>query len=58
MHTLASLGDLIRAEEHRRRDREAERLGGLEVDLQLELRALLAAMAKRLMGGGTHRTAW
>jgi hypothetical protein len=33
--------DLVRPPQHRRRDREAERLGGFEVDDQLELRRLL-----------------
>src|SRR5437870_7409968 len=36
-----SLDDLIRPPQHRRRDREAERLRGLEVDHQLELGGLL-----------------
>ena len=36
-----SLDDLIRPLEERRRDRQAEGLGGLEVDDQLELRRLL-----------------
>jgi hypothetical protein len=31
------LDDLIRAHQHRRRDRQPERFGGLEVDRQLEL---------------------
>src|SRR5215813_563219 len=35
------LDDLIRPPQHRRRDRQAERLGGLEVDDQLELGGLL-----------------
>jgi 7-cyano-7-deazaguanine synthase len=35
------LNDLIRPRQHRLRDRETERLGGLEVDDQLELRRLL-----------------
>jgi hypothetical protein len=38
---LRSFDDLIRAQQHRLRDREAERLRGLEVDHQLELRRLL-----------------
>ena len=36
-----SLDHLIRPLQERRRDRQAERLGGLEVDHQLELRRLL-----------------
>ena len=36
-----SFNDLIRPQQQRRRDSEAERLGGLEVDHQLELRGLL-----------------
>jgi hypothetical protein len=35
------LDHLIRAPQERRRDRQAERLGRLEVDHQLELRRLL-----------------
>src|SRR5258706_4015260 len=35
------LDHLIRPQQQRRRDREAERLGGLQVDDQLELRGLL-----------------
>ena len=35
------LDDLIRPRQHRRRDREAERFGGLQVDHELELRGLL-----------------
>src|SRR4029434_36433 len=37
----ASLYELIRPRQQRGRDRETERLGGLEVDGQLELRRLL-----------------
>ena len=36
----SSLNQLIRSLEHQRRDRQAEGLGGLEVDDQLELRGL------------------
>ena len=36
-----SLYDLIRPRQQRRRDRQAEGLGGLEVDDQLEFRRLL-----------------
>src|SRR5438552_17898977 len=36
-----SLNDLVRPLQQRRRDRQPERLGGLEVDHQLELRRLL-----------------
>src|SRR5215470_13199175 len=36
-----SLNDLIRPRQHRRRDGQAERLGGLEVDDELELGRLL-----------------
>jgi hypothetical protein len=35
------LDDVVRPRQQRRRDREAERLRGLEVDDQLELRWLL-----------------
>ena len=35
-----SLDHLVRPPQHRRRDRQPERLGGLEVDHQLELRRL------------------
>jgi hypothetical protein len=35
-----SLDDLIRPPQQRRRDRQAERFGGLEVDDHLELRRL------------------
>src|ERR1700681_2883600 len=38
---VPSLDDLIRPLQERRRDRQAEGLGGLEVDDQLELRGLL-----------------
>src|SRR5215468_4820530 len=44
------LDDLVRPRQHRRRDREAERLGGLEVDHQLELRRLLD---RKVSGLGT-----
>jgi hypothetical protein len=37
----ALLDDLVRPQQERLRDRQAERLGGLEVDDQLELRGLL-----------------
>jgi hypothetical protein len=40
-HPYASLDDLIRPRQQRRRDREAEGFGGLEVDDQLKLRGLL-----------------
>jgi hypothetical protein len=43
-----SLDDLIRPQQQRRRDREAERLGRLEVDDQLELRWLLDGQAAGL----------
>ena len=36
----ASLNHLIRAQQHRLRDREAERPGGLEVEHELELGGL------------------
>src|SRR5215510_5822345 len=39
--SLGSLDDLVCPPEHRRRDRQTERLSGLEVDHQLELRRLL-----------------
>ena len=35
------LNHRVRAQQQRLRDREAERLGGLEIDEQLELRGLL-----------------
>src|SRR5262245_20113119 len=37
----SSLEDLVRTGQQRRRDRQAERLGGLQVDHQLELCRLL-----------------
>jgi hypothetical protein len=40
-HAAGLLDYLIRSLQERRRDRQAERLGGLEVDDQLELRGLL-----------------
>ena len=39
--SIALLYDLIRPKQQRRRDREAEELGGLEIKDQLELRGLL-----------------
>jgi hypothetical protein len=39
---------LIRSEQKRRRDGQAQRLGGLEVDHQLELRGLLNGEIGRL----------
>ena len=42
------LDDLIRPRQQRRWDREAEGLGGLEVDHQLELRGLLNREIRRL----------
>src|SRR5713101_2973582 len=45
---IALLDDLIRPPQQRRRDREAEGLGGLEVDHQLELRGLLYGEIGRL----------
>jgi len=42
------LDDLVRSHENRLRDREAERLGGLEVDDQLELSRLLDGEISRL----------
>jgi hypothetical protein len=44
----ALLDELICPDQHRLRDREAERLGGLEVDDQLELRGLLHWKIRRL----------
>jgi hypothetical protein len=44
----ASLDDLVRPRQQRRRDREAERLGGLEVDHELELGGLLDGQIARL----------
>src|SRR5438093_93421 len=41
MRAGPSLDQLVRPEQHRPRDRQAERLGGLQVDHQLELRGLL-----------------
>src|SRR5215470_6505127 len=43
-----SLDHLIRPRQQRRRDRQAESLGGLEVDHQLELGGLLDGEAGRL----------
>ena len=42
------LDDLVRSHENRLRDREAERLGDLEVDDQLELSRLLDGEISRL----------
>src|SRR5437870_10056370 len=62
---VASFNDLIRAPQQRRRDREAERPGGLEVDHQLVLGRLfdwefrgLAALENLLhvCGGGPNRS--
>ena len=44
----ALFDDLIRPQQQRRRDGEAERLGDLEVDDQLELRRLLYGQVGRL----------
>ena len=45
LHSVAAIyllfDDLIRPQQQRRRNREAERLGGLEVDDEFELRGLL-----------------
>src|SRR5215475_3458044 len=41
LHGVGSLDDLIGAQQQRWRDGEAERLGGLEIDHQLEFRRLL-----------------
>src|SRR5437016_393835 len=41
VRVMALLDDLVRPPQHRLRDRQAERLGGLEVDDQLELGRLL-----------------
>ena len=38
---VLSLDHLVRLRQHRRRNRQAESLGGLEIDHQLELRGLL-----------------
>src|SRR6266850_3568859 len=43
-----SFDHLIRAEQERRRDREAQRLGGPQVDHELELRGLLDRQVGRL----------
>ena len=42
------MDDLIRPREHRRRDREAEGLRGLQVDHELELRRLLDGEVARV----------
>jgi hypothetical protein len=42
------LDDLVRSPQHRRRDREAERLRGLEVNDQLELGGLLDGQKQRV----------
>src|SRR5215510_5348603 len=44
----ALFNDLIRPQQQRRRDGEAERFGGLEVDDELELRWLLDGKTSRL----------
>ena len=48
------LDDLVRPQQQRLRDRAPERLGGLEIDDQLELRGLLDWQVRRL---GTLRIA-
>src|SRR5688500_7770079 len=45
---VTSLDHLIRPPQQRRRDREAERFGGLEVDSEVELRRLLNWQIGRL----------
>src|SRR4030095_4996282 len=45
---VSLLDHLIRPRQQRRRDRQAERLGGLEVDDQLELGGLLDRKVSRL----------
>src|SRR6266511_5948084 len=44
----ASVNDLIRPQEYRLRDRQPERLGGLSIDDQLELRRLLHREVSRV----------
>ena len=48
MGSRRSLNDLVRPPEHRWRDRQVERLGGFQVDHQLELRWLLDRQIGRL----------
>src|SRR5881628_887952 len=43
-----SLDNLVRPQQHRLRDGQAERLGGLQIDDQLELRGLLDRQVRRL----------
>src|SRR6266852_2669198 len=45
---VVSLDDLVRPRQHRLRDCQAEGLGGLEIDGQLELRRLLDGKLCRL----------
>src|SRR5438034_831754 len=60
----SSFDDLIRPQQQRRRDRQTERLGGLEVNHELELRGLLDGEVARLRaledlvdeGGGAPKT--
>src|SRR5215468_7497272 len=42
------LDDVLRPQSHQRRDRQAERLSGLEINRQLELRGLLNREVRRL----------
>src|ERR1700730_7721071 len=46
--TRALLMDLIRPQQERRRDRQAESLGGLEVDHEIKLRRLLHGKVRGL----------
>ena len=55
MGSVTSLYNLICPEQQRRCDRQPKRLGGLEVDHQLELGGLLDGQLKQFIGTGPFR---